>query len=313
MTLGSTHAYGEPLYWDKRYGQESGPFDWYQKYPALAPLLDLYLSRHHRILVVGCGNSALSVDMADDGYEDLVNIDISSVVIDAMQRKYSDRPQLKYTQMDVRDMSPLETGLFDSVIDKGTLDSLLCGQNSQQNAARMLQEVGRVLKDRGVYILITYGAPIYRLNLLKDSCSWTVKLHVIGWFKFLLPNTLNPLPFPQKKKKRGLLHQSLAVNKSLTSISVLERKMEMTRPSNFISLWRVRQNVNIVQFDERAEKNVLEEGPNHQKWALINPIPLDDDGSSAEVTFGKNPDVHFIYVCTKDSSEGWANTDMIYN
>ncbi|KAK6930341.1 Methyltransferase type 11 [Dillenia turbinata] len=188
MTLGSTHAYGEPSYWDKRYGQESGPFDWYQKYPALAPLLDLYLSRHYRILVVGCGNSALSLDMVDDGYEDIVNIDISSVVIDAMKRKYSDRPQLKYTQMDVRDMSPLEAGSFDSVIDKDNV--------------------------------------------------WSSNL----------------------------------------SIEAVERFMLVD------------------------QKNGLEGGPNHQKWALTSPISLDDDGSSAEATFGKNPDVHFIYVCTKDNS-----------
>ena len=50
-------AYGEPSYWDERYSHESGPFDWYQKYNALAPLLHLYIPLHHRVLVVGCGNS----------------------------------------------------------------------------------------------------------------------------------------------------------------------------------------------------------------------------------------------------------------
>ena len=39
--------------------------------------------------------TAFSQDMVDDGYEDVVNIDISSVVIDAMRNKYSTRPQLK--------------------------------------------------------------------------------------------------------------------------------------------------------------------------------------------------------------------------
>lgn len=33
--------------------------------------------------------------MVDDGYEDVVNIDISSVVIEAMLNKYQDRSQLK--------------------------------------------------------------------------------------------------------------------------------------------------------------------------------------------------------------------------
>lgn len=33
--------------------------------------------------------------MVGDGYKDLVNIDISSVVIEAMQKKYQERPELK--------------------------------------------------------------------------------------------------------------------------------------------------------------------------------------------------------------------------
>ncbi|EOY06881.1 S-adenosyl-L-methionine-dependent methyltransferases superfamily protein isoform 3 [Theobroma cacao] len=185
MTLGTppTQAYGEPWYWDNRYAHESAPFDWYQKYPALAPLVHLYVPhRHQRILVVGCGNSVFSEDMVNDGYEDVVNVDISSVVIEAMQTKYSNRQQLKYIKMDVRDMSPFQAGSFDAVIDKGTLDSILCGNNSRQNATQMLEEVWRVLKDKGVYILITYGAPAYRLGLLKESSIWSIKLHVIVKF-----------------------------------------------------------------------------------------------------------------------------------
>ncbi|ERN01954.1 hypothetical protein AMTRI_Chr02g224270 [Amborella trichopoda] len=176
---GSTQAYGEPWYWDKRYKQDPGPFDWYQKYPALAPIFNLYLKHNHRILITGCGNAALGEDMVNDGYQDIVNIDISSVVIEAMRKKYRNCPQLKYMEMDVRRMNDFCSGSFDSVIDKGMLDSLMCGQNSQNYVRMMLKEVGRVLKDNGVYILVTYGAPRYRLSLLKEICLWTVKLHVI--------------------------------------------------------------------------------------------------------------------------------------
>ncbi|XP_010555152.1 PREDICTED: methyltransferase-like protein 13 isoform X2 [Tarenaya hassleriana] len=222
LTENASQAYGEAWYWDNRYSNESGPFDWYQKYPSLAPLINLYVPhRSHPVLVIGCGNSAFSEGMVDDGYQDVVNIDISSVVIDTMHTKYSHRPQLKFLKMDVRNMSAFQAASFDAVIDKGTLDSILCGNNSRQNSTQMLEEVWRVLKDKGVYILITYGAPVYRLHLLKESCSWTIKLHVI---------------------------------------------------------------------DEAAE---------HPKWELRNPIPVDAEGSSVETTLGKNPDVHYIYVCTK--------------
>ncbi|XP_038988846.1 EEF1A lysine methyltransferase 4 [Phoenix dactylifera] len=184
MTVGASstagaHAYGDPAYWDQRYRQDPGPFDWYQKYKTLAPLLDLYLRRSHRLLLVGCGNSELGEHMIADGYQDVVNIDISSVVVEAMQKKYQDKPQLKYIKMDVRDMNSFEDGSFDAIIDKGTLDSLMCGQNAQHNATKMLEEVGRVLKDKGVYILITYGDPSYRLHLLRDLHLWNIHVHVI--------------------------------------------------------------------------------------------------------------------------------------
>ncbi|GAU39098.1 hypothetical protein TSUD_320730 [Trifolium subterraneum] len=171
-----TQAYGESWYWDNRYTNEPGPFDWYQKYITLAPIINLYVPLNQSILVV-----AFSEGMVDEGgYKDVVNIDISSVVIDAMQKKYRDRPQLKYLKMDVRDMGAFESESFGSVVDKGTLDSILCGNNSRQNATRMLEEIWRVLKNKGVYILVTYGAPQYRLRLLRDSCSWTIKLHLIN-------------------------------------------------------------------------------------------------------------------------------------
>lgn len=34
-----------------------------------------------RILVLGCGNADFSEDLYDDGYTNVVNVDISSVVI----------------------------------------------------------------------------------------------------------------------------------------------------------------------------------------------------------------------------------------
>lgn len=40
-------------------------------------------------------SAAFSEGMVDDGYNEVINIDISSVVIEAMQKKYLNCPQLK--------------------------------------------------------------------------------------------------------------------------------------------------------------------------------------------------------------------------
>uniref|UniRef100_A0A7N0V9V7 Methyltransferase type 11 domain-containing protein n=1 Tax=Kalanchoe fedtschenkoi TaxID=63787 RepID=A0A7N0V9V7_KALFE len=69
--------------------------------------------------------AVISEDMVKDGYEDIMNIDISSVAIELMRTKYEHFPQLKYLQMDFRDMSFFSDDTFDCIIDKGTLDSLM--------------------------------------------------------------------------------------------------------------------------------------------------------------------------------------------
>ncbi|KAG2671687.1 hypothetical protein I3760_13G008400 [Carya illinoinensis] len=115
----NTYNYGDARYWDARYVQEGGSFDWYQRYSALRPFVRKYVPTTSRLLMVGCGNAVMSEDMVKDGYEDIMNIDISSVAIDMMRKKYGNIPQLKYMQMDVRDMSFFPDESFDGVIDKG--------------------------------------------------------------------------------------------------------------------------------------------------------------------------------------------------
>lgn len=209
----NTYNYGDALYWDSRYIQEAacGAFDWYQRYSALRPLIHKYVPFSSRVLMVGCGNAVLSEDMVKDGYEDIMNTDISSVVIEMMKLKNEKIPQLKYLQMDVRDMSFFPDESFGSVIDKGTLDSLMCGTEAPISAAQMLGEVSRLLKPGGVYFLITYGDPKVRIPHLKRSVySWKVEIYIIPRPGFQNPDSsttsskayLQPVPTTEE----GLLH-----------------------------------------------------------------------------------------------------------
>ena len=111
--------------------------------------------------------------MYEDGYEAITNIDISHTVMNYMKEKLQGRcPNMTCTlllskklldkKMDVMDMSELQTGEFNVVLDKGTLDSVLCGDNSVPNADRMMQEIYRVLAPNGVYVCVTYGDEDHR-------------------------------------------------------------------------------------------------------------------------------------------------------
>ncbi|KAJ7949220.1 Methyltransferase-like protein 13 [Quillaja saponaria] len=203
----NTYNYGDSLYWNSRYIQEGGSFDWYQRYSSLRPFIRKYIPPSSRVLVVGCGNAVMSEDMVKDGYEDIMNMDISSVAIDMMRRKYEDIPQLKYMHMDVRDMSFFPDESFDGVIDKGTLDSLMCGTDAPISAAQMLGEVCRLLKPGGTYMLITYGDPKVRMpHIGKPVYNWKITLFIIPRPGFQKPETcssstkayLEPVPITEE-------------------------------------------------------------------------------------------------------------------
>lgn len=109
--------------------------------------------------------------MYEDGYENITNIDISNTVTKFMEEKVKSRcPNMTYKQMDVIDMNEFKSGEFQAVMDKGTLDSVLCGDNSVANAEKMLSEIYRVLAPSGVYICVTYGSEDHRKNFLVYNC-----------------------------------------------------------------------------------------------------------------------------------------------
>eukprot|EP00928_Gymnodinium_smaydae_P079287 TRINITY_DN63255_c0_g1_i1.p1 TRINITY_DN63255_c0_g1~~TRINITY_DN63255_c0_g1_i1.p1 ORF type:complete len:227 (+),score=45.52 TRINITY_DN63255_c0_g1_i1:57-683(+) len=171
--------YGKAEYWEERYTRDPEPFDWYQRWAGLKDTLIEYVRPAHAILMLGAGNSRLSEEMFEEGYQTITNIDISSVVVKAMQEKYRDKPGMSYSQMDGRAME-LADGSFDIVLDKATLDSILCGEGSTHNAQKYLQEASRVLKSSGVYIAISHGQPSYRLTYLqRPEFGWTVKIFTV--------------------------------------------------------------------------------------------------------------------------------------
>lgn len=98
------------------------------------------------------------VDMADDGYMDITNTDYSPVAIQRIQQlypTYNDR--LTYAVADARCMPQYQDASFHGVLDKGTLDALLCGDSDEIDAAAVLGETWRILAPGAAYVMITSG------------------------------------------------------------------------------------------------------------------------------------------------------------
>ncbi|GIL80063.1 hypothetical protein Vretimale_12887 [Volvox reticuliferus] len=171
--------YGECEYWDERYSREPAAFDWYQGFSGLQSILHQAFPMHATILQVGVGSSRLQEDMAHAGWRHIINVDYSRVVINHMTELHKGVQALEYRVADVRRMPEFADCSFEGVLDKGTLDAILCGEQSTQNAAAMLQECFRVLKPGFPFMLVTYGDPASRLPYLEELSSVDIVVYAL--------------------------------------------------------------------------------------------------------------------------------------
>ncbi|XP_011143427.1 methyltransferase-like protein 13 isoform X2 [Harpegnathos saltator] len=97
------------------------------------------------------------MSLYDVGYRNIINIDISHIVIKQMQDiNNGARPDLVYEHMDATQMSyPNEK--FSVVLDKGTLDALMpdSKEATVSTVDRYFKEITRVLRNGGRYICIS--------------------------------------------------------------------------------------------------------------------------------------------------------------
>jgi len=168
--------FGEASYWEERYTKsKSEMFDWYGTWAGggkitLKPHVGKYVKHTSAVLNVGCGNSRFAEELSDDGFQDVVSIDIAHSVIEKMQKKFGGRPGLKFQQMDASQMT-FPDASFDSVFEKGTLDALYAG--AAEVVVPVVQQVFRVLRPGGLFVSIGFGTPPARKQLNTTGVVWS--------------------------------------------------------------------------------------------------------------------------------------------
>jgi SAM-dependent methyltransferase len=161
-------AYGELEYWNSRYRSQKGEvFEWFQPWSVLQPHIAKHIPTHGTALVIGCGSSAMSAELLPT-FSRVTSIDISEEVVGQMKEKYARETGLEWTTMDCTKLN-FSINSFEAIFDKGTLDTLLCYDNSEQLVERALKEIARVLKPGGVFVLVSYGIPKTRKKYFDKS------------------------------------------------------------------------------------------------------------------------------------------------
>jgi RAT1-interacting protein len=160
--------YGRVEYWEERYKHNAGSFDWYMAWDRLSREIQGHYSGSDRVLVIGCGNSMIPIDMLSAGFPEIVSIDISETVISRLKEKYVEENRLKWLKMNCSSMS-FENEEFDLVIEKGTFDAIVCGADALEIIDSTMKEIFRVLRNRGRFILVTLGSPSQRFALIRRT------------------------------------------------------------------------------------------------------------------------------------------------
>lgn len=90
--------------------------------------------------------------------------------------KYQNEKDLHWFHMDVRVMQPPGES-FDVVIDKGTMDCVLCSKFPDEHCTQMCDEVCRVLRPGGTFLVISHATQsLSFLNYFdKPSHNWNVQ------------------------------------------------------------------------------------------------------------------------------------------
>eukprot|EP00978_Attheya_sp_CCMP212_P002791 scaffold5715_cov55-Attheya_sp.AAC.2 len=173
--------FGRQAYWNEFYSKDSttksttdsgsstssssssnndgGGFSWYADWSDLEPFFAELVSMDSRVLIPGIGNDASMVDMYDSGYTNMVAFDYAEQGVECAKRLFGPNRHVDLAVADARSLK-YETGSFDAVLEKGTLDAVyLSGGTDKERAAHYLSmavsELARLVRPGGIVFSVT--------------------------------------------------------------------------------------------------------------------------------------------------------------
>eukprot|EP00929_Paragymnodinium_shiwhaense_P046389 TRINITY_DN23612_c0_g1_i1.p1 TRINITY_DN23612_c0_g1~~TRINITY_DN23612_c0_g1_i1.p1 ORF type:complete len:252 (-),score=22.08 TRINITY_DN23612_c0_g1_i1:13-768(-) len=167
----ATERFATAAHWDAEYsrGRYGDKYEWYDLVwsdlkPLLTPLLPTN-SEGVDVLVSGCGNSLVNVDMAKEPFvRQMISTDISSVVISSMAEKH---PGMQWAVADSRTLSNFSDASFDLVFDKGALDAIR-GSKDPSLSREVFTAYRRVLRANGVAYIVSSCEEDECLPMLRE-------------------------------------------------------------------------------------------------------------------------------------------------
>jgi EEF1A lysine methyltransferase 4 len=177
-------SYSEATYWNER-NDQNVLHEWYYSYDHLRPLLQqtirqdrpLIADAPEIILEIGCGDAPLIRGILDDEeiHGTFIGIDFSRSVIESLNHHKAQESlrlgtpsatlnRLQYELMDARHLS-FGNETIHYILEKGTIDAMLCSDDWTENLKLIFGEMCRVLRVDGSIVWISH------LNYDSEECQ----------------------------------------------------------------------------------------------------------------------------------------------
>ncbi|VVC87650.1 unnamed protein product [Leptidea sinapis] len=164
---------GTQSYWQEAYSKELRNFEqhgdtgevWFGEDSALRVIeciCNCGIEKNAPIIDLGCGNGYTLLELAREGFTNLLGVDYCTEAIDLAQKVCNaEFPSLRFQVFDIVNDDISKLGSKFSVIhDKGTYDAIgLCPDNAKINRLKYMDQVYSMLEDNGIFVI--------------TSCNWT--------------------------------------------------------------------------------------------------------------------------------------------
>lgn len=122
-------------------------------------------SSQHPVMMLGCGTSRLGAQFIQVGIQPIVQVDVSSRLIEIMKTQEPILDGMKFVQDDATILSAFEDETVRAVVDKGLIDALFCANATQQCQSAMTA-IHRVLQPQARCLIFSYSQPEFLLPVL---------------------------------------------------------------------------------------------------------------------------------------------------
>jgi ubiquinone/menaquinone biosynthesis C-methylase UbiE len=170
--------------------------EWYYSYEDLEPLLSDCIADGMDCLEIGCGFKPLVEGIAkglakEEKTGTFIGIDFAPAVVTALVAGNS-LENVSYEVMDARHMTKFTDCSQDLIIEKATIDAMLCSDKWSENVELIMTEICRVLKPTGHIVIISHmefdgdefqsilTETIVPLFNARPALQWALEVHAIG-------------------------------------------------------------------------------------------------------------------------------------